>query len=61
MAGGLACTGDDGFTPDEDRMNLAIFTFQEVPLSRILRFQFGGRLDFLRAQALPNGFTDIEP
>jgi iron complex outermembrane recepter protein len=56
----IGITGEDGFTPDEERMNLAIFTFQEVPLSRILRFQFGGRLDFLRAQALPNDFSDID-
>jgi iron complex outermembrane recepter protein len=56
----LGVTGEDGFTPNEDRMNLALFTFQEVPLSRKLRFQFGGRLDFLRARALPNDFSDFD-
>ena len=55
----LDVSGDDAFTPNEDRMNLAVFTFQELPLSRSLRLQFGGRLDFLRATALPNGFTDM--
>lgn len=56
----LGITGDDAFTPDERRLNLGVFTFQEVPLAAGFRLQFGGRLDFLRANSLSNGFTDLE-
>ncbi len=55
----LDISGDDAFTPNEERINLGVFTFQEVPVSRIMRFQFGGRIDFLRATALPNEFLDM--
>ncbi len=52
-------TGDDAFTPDENRFNIGLFTFQEIPLTTRVRLQFGGRLDFLRATALPNQFSDM--
>ncbi len=55
----LDITGNDAFTPNEDRINLGMFTFQEIPISRVLRLQFGARLDFLRATALPNDFVDM--
>lgn len=51
--------GEDAFTPDEKRFNLGLFTFQEIPLTTRVRLQFGGRLDFLRATALPNDFTEM--
>lgn len=52
--------GDEIFTPGERRVSLGIFTFQEVPLSRIMRLQFGLRLDYQYTGALPNEvFTDI--
>ncbi len=55
----LDVSGDDAFTPNEDRLNFGLFTFQEIPLSTRLRMQFGGRLDFLRTTALPNAFSDM--
>ena len=51
-------SGDDAFTPNEERFNVGLFTFQEVPLTTRLRLQLGVRLDFLRATALPNDFSD---
>ncbi len=55
----LDISGDDAFTPNENRINIGLFTFQEIPLNSRLRMQFGGRLDFLRATALPNAFLDL--
>lgn len=55
----LDLSGDNAFTPNEDRINFGLFTFQEIPVYPGLRFQFGGRLDFMRAMALPNDFTDM--
>ena len=52
-------TGDDAFTPDENRFNIGLFTFQEIPVTTRVRLQFGSRLDFLRATALPNQFSDM--
>ncbi len=46
--------GNDIYTPGEQRFSLAAFTFQEVPLSHILRMQFGIRLDFNHSQAISN-------
>ncbi len=52
--------GDEAYTPGESRISMAMFTFQEVPLSNQLRFQFGLRLDFQNSQALTNElFPDI--
>jgi iron complex outermembrane recepter protein len=52
--------GSDIYTPGEQRLSLATFTFQEVPMSNQLRFQFGIRLDFNNSQALPNEtFPDV--
>ena len=52
--------GPDIYTPGEQRISLATFTFQEVPLSNQLRFQFGVRLDFNNSQARPNqSFPDV--
>lgn len=52
--------GDDIYTPGEQRISLASFTFQEVPLSNQLRFQFGVRLDFNNSRALTNeSFPDV--
>lgn len=48
--------GLDVFTPGEQRISLAAFTFQEIPLSARLRLQFGIRLDFQNTKALPNEF-----
>ncbi len=46
--------GEEIFTPGERRLSLGIFTFQEIPVSRIMRLQFGMRLDFQYTGALPN-------
>ncbi len=52
--------GDEAFTPGEDRINAGLFTFKEVPLSGMLRLQFGVRFDFNKISALPNElFPDI--
>ncbi|TVQ09950.1 MAG: TonB-dependent receptor [Bacteroidetes bacterium] len=46
--------GDEAYTPGERRFSIAAFTFQEVPLSNMLRLQFGVRLDFQNSKALSN-------
>jgi iron complex outermembrane recepter protein len=46
--------GDEAYTPGERRINLGIFTFQEIPLSRSMRLQAGLRLDLQHIGALPN-------
>jgi iron complex outermembrane recepter protein len=52
--------GDDIYTPGEQRVSLATFVFQEIPLSNQLRFQFGIRLDFNNSSALANeSFPDV--
>ncbi len=57
----LEMDGADIFTPGEQRVALAAFTFQEVPLSNLLRFQFGIRLDLQNTQAIANNFfPDVE-
>lgn len=59
MAQALSVGGDEAYTPGERRTSLAAFTFQEVPLSNMLRAQFGLRLDFQNSTALANEvFTD---
>jgi iron complex outermembrane recepter protein len=52
-------SGDNAFTPNESRYNIGLFTFQEIPVTTGIRLQVGGRLDFMRATALPNAFTDM--
>jgi iron complex outermembrane receptor protein len=54
MGQALNIRGDDAYTPGESRVALAMFTFQEVPLSNQLRMQFGLRLDFQNSTALSN-------
>ena len=54
LAQSVDVLGEDIYTPGEQRVSLAAFTFQEVPLSRTLRFQFGTRLDFQNSKALTN-------
>ena len=56
----LNVLGEEAFTPGERRINLGIFTFQEIPLSRIMRLQFGLRMDLQHMSALNNEvFTDV--
>jgi len=56
----LDVNGDDVYTPGERRFTAGLFTFQEVPLSNIMRLQFGLRLDVQNAAAMPNStFTDV--
>jgi iron complex outermembrane recepter protein len=56
----LNVLGEEAFTPGERRINLGIFTFQEIPLSRIMRLQFGLRMDLQHMSALDNEvFTDV--
>jgi iron complex outermembrane recepter protein len=50
----LEVGGDEAYTPGERRINLGIFTFQEIPLSRTMRLQAGLRLDLQHTGALPN-------
>ncbi len=52
--------GDEAYTPGEQRFSIAAFTFQEIPLSNVLRLQFGVRFDFQNSKALSNElFPDI--
>ncbi len=46
--------GDEAYTPGEQRVSMAVFTFQEVPLNNKLRLQAGIRLDFQHTSALSN-------
>ena len=53
--------GDEAYTPGEQRFSLATFTFQEIPLSNVLRLQAGIRLDFQNSRALSNElFPDVD-
>ncbi len=53
--------GHEAYTPGEDRYTMGLFTFQEVPLSGIVRLQLGGRLDYQKINAVPNElFPDID-
>lgn len=56
----LDIEGAYGFTPNEQRFNIGMFTFQEIPLTTRVRMQFGGRLDFQRATAIPNDFLKLD-
>ena len=46
--------GDEAYTPGEQRFSLATFTYQEIPLSNVLRLQAGIRLDVQNSIALSN-------
>ncbi len=53
--------GFEAYTPGEQKITLAVFTFQEVPLSNILRLQMGLRLDYQNSKALQNDvYPDID-
>jgi len=57
----LDISGDEAYTPGEQRFTLGAFTFQEVPLSYAMRLQFGVRLDFQNSRALRNEvFPDVD-
>ncbi len=52
--------GPEAYTPGELRMNLGVFTFQEIPLSATVRLQAGLRFDIQHTGALANdAFPDI--
>lgn len=50
----LDVEGPEVYTPGERRFTAGIFTFQEVPLSNIMRLQFGIRFDLQHVSALAN-------
>ena len=50
--------GEDAYTPGEVRVNLGVFTFQEIPLSNKMRLQAGLRIDFQHTSAI---FSDNTP
>ena len=53
--------GDEAFTPGERRIALAVFTFQEIPMTHRFRLQAGVRLDFQNTSSLTNlVFPDID-
>ncbi len=53
--------GDEAFTPGENRINAALYTYQEVPLSGMIRLQAGLRVEYQSTEALPNQlFPDID-
>jgi iron complex outermembrane recepter protein len=53
--------GDEAYTPGEDRINLGVFTFQELPLTNLFRFQAGLRIDLQYTAARANHvFRQIE-
>ncbi|TVR77865.1 MAG: TonB-dependent receptor [Chitinophagaceae bacterium] len=51
--------GDEAFSPGDGNMNVALFTFQEIPLFPTFRLQFGGRLEYNFLRTRPN--RDIFP
>jgi iron complex outermembrane recepter protein len=56
----LDVNGADVYTPGEQRLTAGIFSFQEIPLSNIMRLQFGVRFDIQNVTARENTvFTDI--
>lgn len=57
----LDVDGDDVYTPGELRMTAGLFSFQEIPLSNIMRLQFGLRFDFQHVNAVDNTvFTNVD-
>ncbi len=52
--------GDEAFTPGERRISMAVFTFQEIPLTNKTRLQGGIRLDYQNTAAITNElFPDV--
>jgi len=57
----LEVGGFEAYTPGEQKITAAVFTFQEVPLSNVLRLQMGLRLDYQNSKALQNDvYPDID-
>lgn len=57
----LEVGGDDAFTPGDNNIQFAIFTFQEIPLNQQLRIQAGLRAESYRINTRPNEFfPDID-
>ncbi len=53
--------GDEAYTPGERRISMAVFTFQEIPLTNRFRLQGGIRLDYQNTTAIANDlFKDID-
>ncbi len=53
--------GDEAFTPGERRVSLAVFSFQEIPLTNRFRLQGGLRLDYQNTAAIANDlFPNID-
>ena len=50
----LLVGGEEIYTPGEQRISLGVFTFQEIPLSRIMRIQVGLRMDYQYTAATSN-------
>ena len=46
--------GDEAFTPGERRISMAVFSFQEIPLTNRFRLQGGLRLDYQNTAAISN-------
>jgi len=46
--------GDEAFTPGAHERSLALFTFQELPLTGVFRLQFGARGEWQESRARPN-------
>jgi iron complex outermembrane recepter protein len=52
--------GEEAFIPGENRLNTAIFTYQEIPISGMVRLQSGIRVEYQHVTALQNAnFPDI--
>ena len=52
--------GGEAYTPGELRLNIGLFTFQEIPLSKSMRLQAGMRFDLQHTGAIANEmFPDI--
>ncbi len=52
----LKVGGEDAFTPGDKNINVALFTFQEVPLTNHLRLQAGLRAEAWRLNTIANEF-----
>jgi len=53
--------GDEAYTPGENRVNIGVFSFQEIPLSDIMRLQVGLRIDFQHTGTRTNElFPDLK-
>jgi iron complex outermembrane recepter protein len=54
----LDVIGEEAYTPGEIRINLGVFTFQEIPLSNTMRLQAGLRVDVQHTSAI---FSNTAP